>query len=355
VLILEPPRTRYDLHFRLAGFPVRIHPAFWLLTAILGFNAEEFDAVELLLWVVVVFVSILVHELGHALLVRRFGWVSRIILYHLGGLATIESPQDAFLRNDDELSPKAKILTAAAGPLAGFVLAAVLIAGLYAAPIHFGVTRHSTLGLWFAHDYDTEIDHYPYPFAKLNEELRIIESRASQPPAEDADEADDTKETARYKQAVNALARATRATLSADDDPQAVSDEANQAVAQYARHRRLGTLIDYLLYVNIFWGLINLLPVFPLDGGQIARELLSLKNPRAGTEKALLLSAVIGGVVAVVALWHFGFRNGLFFALMFGLLAFINYRLLQQIRQMGGYGGGGDEPGGYEPEDWWKR
>jgi hypothetical protein len=73
---------------------VRIHPAFWLIAAILGFDAEQFDAVELLVWVIVVLVSILVHELGHALAVRRSGWVSRIILYHFGGLATIESPRE---------------------------------------------------------------------------------------------------------------------------------------------------------------------------------------------------------------------------------------------------------------------
>jgi Zn-dependent protease len=35
----------------------------------------------------------------------------------------------------------------------------------------------------------------------------------------------------------------------------------------------LNLFILYLLYVNIVWGLVNLLPIYPLDGGQIARQL----------------------------------------------------------------------------------
>ena len=38
----------------------------------------------------------------------------------------------------------------------------------------------------------------------------------------------------------------------------------------------LFVLVWDLLFVNIFWGLVNLLPVFPLDGGQISRELFQL-------------------------------------------------------------------------------
>ncbi len=59
-------------------------------------------------------------------------------------------------------------------------------------------------------------------------------------------------------------------------------------------------------------------------------------------------------MVAVAGLLWFGLQGGLFFAVMFGVLAFINYRVLQQVRAMGGPGGP-DDYGGYEPEDWWKR
>ena len=44
--------------------------------------------------------------------------------------------------------------------------------------------------------------------------------------------------------------------------------------------RRTNSIIGDLLQVNILWGLMNLLPIYPLDGGQIARELFTLSNPR---------------------------------------------------------------------------
>ena len=67
-MFLEPNRTPYDLAFRLFGFRVRVHPLFWLGTAIFGGNLlQPPGGIEyLLVWIVVVLVSILVHELGHA-------------------------------------------------------------------------------------------------------------------------------------------------------------------------------------------------------------------------------------------------------------------------------------------------
>ena len=41
--------------------------------------------------------------------------------------------------------------------------------------------------------------------------------------------------------------------------------------------------INHLLFVSVFWGLVNLLPIYPLDGGQIAREFLeqAIARPRS--------------------------------------------------------------------------
>jgi stage IV sporulation protein FB len=314
VLIAEPPHTRFDLLFRLAGFLVRVHPTFWLTGLLLGFSGrDDTDAIELVIWVAATFISILVHELGHALLVRRNGWNSRIILYGLGGLATIEAPASYLPEYSEELPPKSKIAIASAGPGAGFVLAGLLIGLLFLCPIHFGVRTHSALGVWFKHDLDA--NNFPDTVAKERQRLEVQYERGS--------------------------------------------PEFKQHLDDYKTRRWLGRLIDDLLYINIFWGLINLLPVFPLDGGQIAQVLLCLKDPRKGMEKSLLLSAVAGGVVAGLGLLHFGFYcgdwlSGIFIALMFGMLAFISYRLLQQVRAMGGYGGE-DDFSGYDPGDWWKR
>ena len=61
-------------------------------------------------------------------------------------------------------------------------------------------------------------------------------------------------------------------------------------------------MIADLLHVNILWGLVNLLPIYPLDGGQIARELFTLGNPRAGIIQSLQLSAGAAVLVAAYAL-----------------------------------------------------
>ncbi len=45
------------------------------------------QGILLLMWIAAVFVSILIHELGHALAMRRYGISSYIVLYHFGGLA----------------------------------------------------------------------------------------------------------------------------------------------------------------------------------------------------------------------------------------------------------------------------
>ena len=61
-------------------------------------------------------------------------------------------------------------------------------------------------------------------------------------------------------------------------------------------------LIWDLLYVNILWGLVNLLPIYPLDGGQIARELFTLRNPRARHHSIAAISVGAAVLVAVYAL-----------------------------------------------------
>ena len=65
---------------------------------------------------VVLFASVLVHELGHALMARRLGISTRSIHLHLlGGTAAISETPD---------SPADEIMIAAAGPIVSLVLAA---------------------------------------------------------------------------------------------------------------------------------------------------------------------------------------------------------------------------------------
>src|SRR5579859_6601187 len=77
--------TPFDLNFSLFGIPVRVHPLFWVVMAVLGWSAREPKLI--FLFVVCAFVSVLIHELGHALTAKFFGSQPHIVLYAFGGYA----------------------------------------------------------------------------------------------------------------------------------------------------------------------------------------------------------------------------------------------------------------------------
>ena len=124
-MLAEPERTPYDLRFRFLGFPVRIHPFFWLGSALLGANSLDLGIGYLAIWIVVVLVSILVHELGHAFAFRRYGAGADVILYAFGGLAV---PTHAISGRGR------RILISLAGPVAGFILAGLVFASNLVTP-----------------------------------------------------------------------------------------------------------------------------------------------------------------------------------------------------------------------------
>jgi stage IV sporulation protein FB len=131
LLFAPPPPTRYDLRFTLAGIPVRVHPLFWLIAILFGSSSGDF--LQLLIWVAAVFVSILVHELGHAFAMRFYGQRSQVILHMAGGLTVPESAAWGGGSANVYLGPTREILISLAGPGAGFLLAALVMAGVVAA------------------------------------------------------------------------------------------------------------------------------------------------------------------------------------------------------------------------------
>ena len=98
----------------------------------------------------------------------------------------------------------------------------------------------------------------------------------------------------------------------------------------------LPAAIYFLLIPSIFWALLNLLPVYPLDGGQIARELFTLYSPREGIRNSLILSVAAGAGVTLYAFMNHDF----FLAILFGSLAFSSYQILQAYSGRGGGFGG---------------
>ncbi len=92
-----------------------------------------------------------------------------------------------------------------------------------------------------------------------------------------------------------------------------------------------------MLFINIFWGLLNLMPIYPLDGGQISRELFLKHDAWNGLKNSLMLSIGAAGGLVVFAI-----SNGSFLmAIMFGSLAVGSWQMLQQINGRGGGFGGG--------------
>ena len=51
----------------------------------------------------------------------------------------------------------------------------------------------------------------------------------------------------------------------------------------------------------MIWGLLNLLPMYPLDGGQIAQQIFVLANPQDAIRQSLILSVIVGGMMGVIA------------------------------------------------------
>ncbi|MCB1234353.1 MAG: hypothetical protein KDM91_04725 [Verrucomicrobiae bacterium] len=122
------------LHFRFMGFPVRVHWMFWvvsiLLSGALSMGGRD-SLVQILVWLPVVFVSILWHELGHAQAHRKYGGYPDILLHGMGGLC---SGTGRFTRQES-------MWITAAGPAASVCLygVAFLIAELRGYPVSGGL------------------------------------------------------------------------------------------------------------------------------------------------------------------------------------------------------------------------
>lgn len=230
-----------EIRFRLAGIPVKILPAFWLVSLLLGWGPGGLRSV--FVWIPCVFVGVLCHELGHAIVARRFGGKPEITLYAMGGL-THTNPSAP-------LGRWRSIAVSLAGAGAGFLLGAMIL--VVAAALTGG---------------------------------------------------DGT--------AIERLQRAGALTMSAGVQASPIARAAG-----------------YLIWINLGWGAVNLIPVLPFDGGNVMRELLG--GGEQGWLRAAWVSVIAGPIVAVAA-----FMSGWTWAgLLFGLAAVQTGReLMTQWRRL---------------------
>lgn len=194
------------LKFNIFGIPVSIHWMFWLLAALLGGgigalespSADRFIAVGL--FMLAALISIVVHELGHALTgLKRGAPHVQVYLHGMGGLASF--PGARFSKKDN-------LLTTAAGPGASLALGFIfsVIASYY-----LPEQRPATMG--------------PIYF---------------------------------------------------------------------------GYFVSTMATINIFWSIVNLMPVLPLDGGQILFALLGPERAKVSCIVSFITIALLAFVLWVV-------------------------------------------------------
>jgi Zn-dependent protease len=179
-----------NLSFRLGKIPVRIQPSFLVMAVVLGLLGVQ-DIAVVASWVVIVLVSVMLHELGHATMGLAFGLSPQIDLHAMGG-TTSWAPSAP-------LSAPKRIAISLAGPGAGFVVAAVVFA----------------------------VGRARFPHTPLGDDI--------------------------YRN---------------------------------------------LLFVNFGWGIVNLLPMLPLDGGNVMTQILQVVTRGRGERPARIVSIVVAILAA---------------------------------------------------------
>jgi len=119
---------------QIRGIPVRLHFTLLIVSFLIAWTLAGILMPELypglaisVYWImgiidaIVLFVSVLLHELAHSIVAQRYGLVREIVLYIFGGVSVID--------DQDELASKdfrKEFKIAIAGPFTSFVIAVIL-------------------------------------------------------------------------------------------------------------------------------------------------------------------------------------------------------------------------------------
>jgi Zn-dependent protease len=128
---------------KLLGIDIYVHFTFLLLLAFLGFYywraTHNVDAaLRGIAYIVALFGCVVLHELGHALMARRYGIKTRdITLLPIGGIARLEKMPE---------NPIQELWVALAGPAVNVVIAGLLLVGLVATGGYTPVDELSVTG-----------------------------------------------------------------------------------------------------------------------------------------------------------------------------------------------------------------
>ncbi len=209
------------LRFSLFGIPIVVQPWFWATLALFGgaISARDPESIlRVVLFILAGFLSILVHELGHALTAKSFGAWPNIVLQAFGGYATYDGR--GITRGKD-------LLITAAGPAVQILLGLIFLGVLLFVPL-------------------------------------------PTPPAQ--------------------------------------------------------AFVEFVAVISIFWAVLNLVPVIPLDGGRLVAAMLG-PGKQLLAHKISIVTAIAAGVGSMYYL------NSFIFPIFMLLMAHQNWQAVQYLKR----------------------
>jgi Zn-dependent protease len=326
---MRDPMTWSIPLFRAFGIQVKLHILYILITLGMLWRVYETDGTKghlaeyALIWVVMLFVVVLLHEFGHCFAARRVdGEAEEILMWPLGGLAYVSVPHTA----------RANFVATAGGPLVNVIICVACTVAIGAAhylpPINIFESRQlyqPELHNW----YDSGHNGMPY----VDSPIFVIQDGTRVSPHHYSKEPDGSIRVPNPKKPEEWIPARP-----ADDDVYPAW------VLWTAR----------LFWVSWMLLLFNLLPAFPLDGGRLLQELLWA---RSGDYRSATQVACWSGIITalVFALMSIAFSDPMLLGLAIFML-FASYQQLMLLDRDVGEGGafGYDFSkgyGGFGPDD----
>ncbi|MBT7256806.1 MAG: site-2 protease family protein [Planctomycetaceae bacterium] len=363
----EPKNTPYDLRFKFLGIAIRIHPGFWAICVFLGFSmGMSTPPTALLVFSLAVFLSLLIHEMGHALAFNRCGIRAHVVLYHFGGLA-VPTGMESYFDHASGYTSKQKLFVTAAGPGMQILAALLVIVALRAMGKTDGfLTEHVGIPARLTADPSGTLDNIIMSLSRddlawdlrhMDEQMQALFASADANDDQLLSLAEhDTFQTTvdslseQFEQTPIPVPSVTAMVIKSEHKNRFIGAELKlledadvgddgliriSDLQQTLQHQTsfesdlLNKFVYIFVMISLFWAILNLAPVYPLDGGQINRELLVLFNVHNAIPKSLLVSAATG---VAIGIWGLG-NNQIFLTMMFFMMAYSSYQLLQRFQR----------------------